>query len=172
MSSAGIASPGKLSHYPSTLPLSVRSESGYNIKMGQAKPLQILFVCVENACRSQVAQAFAAYYGQGRVEAQSAGSRPRGSVDSTAIAVMRERGIDMSAHTSKGLADLPSIRWDAIVTMGCGDVCPQLPATRRIDWQIPDPARQPVETYRAICDLIERHIKALLEELSLSRVKQ
>ena len=152
--------------------LSVGEENRYNTAMSQETPCRILFVCVENACRSQVAQAFAAHYGQGRIEAHSAGSRPRGSVDATAIAVLRERGIDMSAQRSKGLADLPTIRWDAIVTMGCGDACPQLPTARRIDWQIPDPARQPIEAYRSIVDLIERQVHELLAELSSSRVKR
>ena len=105
--------------------------------------LNVLFVCVENACRSQIAEAFARTLGQGRVRAFSAGSKPRGRVDQTAIDVMREVGIAMDAHASKGLDQLPPVTWDAIVTMGCGDACPSLPAKQRIDWQIPDPARAP-----------------------------
>jgi len=131
-----------------------------------AEPLlRILFVCVENACRSQIAQAFCAHYGRGRVHAFSAGSKPRGHVDPTAIAVMRERDLDMSGHASKGLSELPPTIWDAIVTMGCGDACPHLPAQRRIDWQIPDPARQPLARYREVRDLIEQKVKALLAQL-------
>ena len=130
-----------------------------------ARPLQILFVCVENACRSQIAQAFATHYGHGQVCAASAGSKPRGQVDPTAIAVIQERGLDISSHTSKGLSQLPPTIWDAIVTMGCGDACPHLPAQRRIDWQIPDPARQPLAKYRDVRDLIEQQVKTLLDQL-------
>lgn len=130
-------------------------------------PKHILFVCVENACRSQIAEAFARHYGKGRVAAFSAGSRPRGQVDAGASAVMRERGIDLSRHRSKGLADLPPVTWDAIVTMGCGDVCPNVPAKARLDWQIPDPARQPPEVYRQVRDVIDGAVKMLLERLGL-----
>lgn len=130
------------------------------------EPIRLLFVCVENACRSQIAEGFARRYGGARVEAFSAGSKPRGQVDATAIAVMREKGIDISAHGSKGLADLPPRIWDAIVTMGCGDACPHLPARRRFDWQIPNPAAQPLEGYRKIRDEIERHVTALLDQLT------
>ncbi|MBI3330579.1 MAG: arsenate reductase ArsC [Candidatus Omnitrophica bacterium] len=109
----------------------------------------LLFVCVENACRSQIAEAFARHYGKGRV------------------AVMRERGIDLSRHRSKGLADLPPVTWDAIVTMGCGDACPNVPAKHRLDWQIPDPARQPPEVYRQVRDAIDGAVKMLLEGLGV-----
>ena len=127
----------------------------------------ILFICVENACRSQIAEAFARHYGKGRIAAYSAGSRPRGQVDAGAIEVMQERGLDLILHRSKGLADLPSVTWDAIVTMGCGDACPSVPAKARLDWQIPDPARQPPEVYRQVRDLIDGAVKALLERLSV-----
>ncbi len=112
-----------------------------------------------------MAEAFARQLGRGRVEAFSAGSKPRGSVDATAISVMGERGISMASHTSKGLDALPAGRWDVLVTMGCGDACPTLPAARRIDWQIPDPARQPVDIYRGVRDTIEASIRTLLDEL-------
>lgn len=128
------------------------------------EPLQILFVCVENACRSQIAEAFARQYGGARVQAFSAGSQPRGSIDPGAVATMQERGIDISAQASKGLTDLPQVTWDAIVTMGCGDACPHVPARRRVDWQIPDPARQPSEIYRQVRDAIEAAVKELLDQ--------
>ena len=127
----------------------------------------ILFVCVENACRSQIAEAFARHYGKGRVAAYSAGSRPRGQVDAGAIAVMGEREIDLSRHASKGLTDLPPVTWDAIVTMGCGDACPSVPAKARFDWQISDPARQPPEVYRQTRDVIDGAVKMLLERLGV-----
>ncbi|MBI3088588.1 MAG: arsenate reductase ArsC [Candidatus Omnitrophica bacterium] len=131
------------------------------------EPKRILFVCVENACRSQIAEAFARRYGGARVMACSAGSRPRGQVDAGAIAVMKERGIDLGRQASKGLSDLPGVTWDAIVTMGCGDACPTVPAKQRVEWQIPDPAHQPVEIYRQVRDVIDGAVKALLERLGV-----
>lgn len=133
--------------------------------MSPSAPQRILFVCVENACRSQIAQAFARQQGGTAIEAHSAGSKPRGSVDATAISVMRERGIDMSRHASKGFDALPQITWDVLVTMGCGDACPHLPAARRVDWQIQDPARQPVEVYRQIRDVIDGAVQLLLSTI-------
>ena len=126
--------------------------------------MKLLFVCGENACRSQMAEAFARHHGGGRVEAYSAGSKPRGSVDETATVVMREKGVPLSGHTSKGLSVLPSVEWDALITMGCGDACPTLPAKRRIDWNIPDPARQPIEFYRRVRDTIDAAVTQLLQE--------
>ena len=134
----------------------------------QATPLHILFVCVENACRSQIAEAFARQYGKARVAAYSAGSRPRGQVDAQAMAVMKERGLDLSRHASKGFSDLPQVTWDAIVTMGCGEACPTLPAKQRLDWQIPDPAQQPLEVYRQVRDTIDASVKALVTHLTAS----
>ena len=134
------------------------------------EPLRVLFVCVENACRSQMAEAFARHYGRGRIEAFSAGSRPRGQVDPTAIAVMREKDLDLSPHSSKGFPALPTMTWDAIVTMGCGDACSTLPTRKRIDWQIPDPAHHPSEVYQQVRDVIEAAVKTLLEQLAASSV--
>ena len=126
---------------------------------------RVLFVCVENACRSQIAEAFARHYGRSSIQAYSAGSKPRGQVDATAMVVMKERGITLKTQTSKGFSDLPDGRWDAVVTMGCGDACPQIAAARRLDWQIPDPARQPLERYRAVRDLIDQAVRQLIDEL-------
>ena len=126
----------------------------------------MLFVCVENACRSQIAEAFARQYGQDRIKAYSAGSRPRGQVDAQATAVMKERGLDLSLQASKGLWDLPQVTWDVIVTMGCGDACPTLPAKQRFDWRISDPARQPLEVYRQVRDTIDASVKTLVEHLT------
>ena len=131
-----------------------------------ARRLRILFVCVENACRSQMAEAFARHLGGDRLEVASAGSRPRGQVDPEAIAVMREHGLDLSRHTSKGLSTLPSDPWDVVVGMGCGEDCAVVPATRRIIWQIHDPARQPIHVYRQVRDVIEGAVKTLLEQLT------
>src|SRR5437762_13376057 len=100
---------------------------------------RIVFVCVENSNRSQMAEAFARIHGAGRVEAHSAGSRPSGRVNPKATAAMKELGYDLTPHQSKSLDDLPPGEFDVAVTMGCGDECPLLKAKRREDWAIPDP---------------------------------
>lgn len=126
---------------------------------------RILFVCVENSNRSQMAEAFARMLGGARVEAHSAGSRPSGAVNPRAIEAMAELGYDLAAHSSKALADLPPGAWDAVVTMGCGDACPHLPARLREDWQIPDPrALEPAE-FRAVRDQVRDRVAALLDTL-------
>lgn len=112
-----------------------------------------------------MAEAFARHEAGDRVEVFSAGSRPRGQVDPTAISVMRECGLDLSRHASKGFSELPAITWDVLVTMGCGDACPHIPARTRIDWQIPDPARQPLEVYRNVRDVIQEQARSLLASL-------
>src|SRR5262245_33992326 len=100
---------------------------------------RVLFVCVENSNRSQMAQAFARIHGGDSVDALSAGSRPSGKVNPKAIEAMRELGYDLTTHHSKSLDDLLAGTFDATVTMGCGDACPNIPARVREDWQIPDP---------------------------------
>lgn len=127
---------------------------------------RILFVCVENACRSQIAEAFARHYGGERIETHSAGSKPRGQVDPQAITVMNEKGIDLNRHTSKGLSAFPNAEWDVVVGMGCGEDCAVVPAKRRLMWQIPDPARQPIHVYRQVRDVIEGAVKTLVEQLT------
>ena len=127
--------------------------------------LRVLFVCVENSNRSQMAEAFARLHGGTRVEAWSAGSRPSGRVNPKAIASMRERGYDLAAHASKSLDDLPPGPFDAVVTMGCGDACPHVPAKRRLDWQIPDPREMEPDAFRAVRDQIEAQVRALLASL-------
>lgn len=126
---------------------------------------KLVFVCVENSNRSQMAQAFARIHGGDAVEAHSAGSRPSGRVNPKAIAAMGELGYDLTTHHSKGLDDLLEVDFDAAVTMGCGDSCPALRAKKRIDWQIPDPREMPPEKFREVRDLIEAKVKALLVEL-------
>jgi protein-tyrosine-phosphatase len=126
---------------------------------------RLLFVCIENSCRSQMAEGFARLHGAGRVEAHSAGSRPSGKVNETAVALMKEKGVDLGVQRSKGLNDLPEGRWDAVVTMGCGDACPHLPAVRRLDWALPDPKHMPLPEFRAVRDEVEARVKALLDEV-------
>jgi arsenate reductase len=127
---------------------------------------RVLFVCVENSCRSQMAEGFARLHGKGKVDAYSAGSKPSGRVNGTAVAVMREKGVDLLEHASKGLDDLPKGEWAAVVTMGCGDACPSLPAKRRLDWALPDPKRMPLPEFRAVRDDIEARVKALIAEVA------
>ncbi len=127
---------------------------------------RILFVCVENSNRSQMAEAFARIHGQGKVQAFSAGSRPSGKVNPRAIAFMQEKGYDLSAHPSKALADIPAGAYEYAITMGCGDACPLVQAHHREDWNIPDPKELPDEDFRRIRDLIETKVLALLARLA------
>jgi protein-tyrosine-phosphatase len=127
---------------------------------------RVVFVCVENANRSQMAEAFARLYGAGRVEAYSAGSRPAGRVNPKAVEAMRELGYDLERHQSKALADLPDVEYDVAVTMGCGDECPNLRAKEREDWNLPDPKALPPEQFRAVRDLIGEKVKMLLARLA------
>lgn len=132
--------------------------------MLKPKP-KILFVCIGNACRSQMAEGFARTLSKGKFEIFSAGSRPAGFVSPEAIAAMQELGIDISHHRSKGLNEVPREKYDAIVTMGCGDACPHLPAYRRFDWQIPDPISLPAEQFKQVRDLIQKKVQELIAEI-------
>ena len=127
-------------------------------------PRRVLFVCVENSNRSQMAEAFARLHGGDGVEALSAGSRPSGRINPKALRFMAERGIDLSTHASKSLDDVAG-EFDAVVTMGCGDDCPWVPARRREDWALPDPRDMGDDGYRAVRDDIEARVKALLASL-------
>src|SRR5262245_40911522 len=133
---------------------------------GAMQPKRVLFVCVENSCRSQIAEAFARIHGKGSFEAHSAGSRPSGTVNPTAIKAMSEVGYDLSKHKSKSLGEVPDAEFDFVITMGCGDECPFVRAKKREDWKIPDPKEFPLARFRETRDLIETKVKALLQELS------
>ena len=126
---------------------------------------RVLFVCVENSNRSQMAEAFARAHGGKHVEARSAGSRPSGQINPRASAFMAERGIDLSAQHSKALDAVGDERFDAVVTMGCGDACPWIPADRREDWALPDPKLLDDDGFRRVRDEIEKRVIALLGEL-------
>jgi isopenicillin-N N-acyltransferase-like protein len=126
------------------------------------KRKRIVFVCVENSNRSQMAEAFARMYGAETVEAFSAGSRPSGRINPNAVAAMHELGYDLAGHQSKGLTDLPPGDYDFAVTMGCGDPCPLLRARERLDWNIPDPRNMSPEQFRQVRDLIGQKVKDLL----------
>jgi protein-tyrosine-phosphatase len=126
---------------------------------------RILFVCVENSNRSQMAEAFARMHGGDAVEAHSAGSRPSGTVNPRAVAFMRELGYDLTTHQSKPLDAFNGQQIDVAVTMGCGDACPLVLAHRREEWNIPDPKALSDDEFRQVRDLIERKVKELLAEL-------
>jgi len=126
---------------------------------------KIVFICVENARRSQMAQAFAKKIGRGRLEVYSAGSRPASQIDPAIIGVMKEKGIDLSGKRPKGLNELPSIKMDYLVTMGCEETCPAVLAKKIIEWEIPDPKGKSIEVFRQVRDLVEEKVKALLEEI-------
>ncbi len=130
------------------------------------RPLRrVLFVCIENSCRSQIAEAFARIHGAGVVEAYSAGSHPSGEVNARAVESMHEVGYDLGQHTSKSLSEVPAIEYDFVATMGCAEDCPLVEAKKREDWNIPDPKAMPTEEFRAVRDLIEAKVKGLIAKL-------
>ena len=129
---------------------------------------KLLFVCIENSNRSQMSQAFAKILGGDAVEAYSAGSKPSGIVNPKAIAAMKELGYDLSTHDSKSLDQVKAFApFDAVVTMGCGDACPWMPAKKFIDWQIPDPKHMEPNEFNQVRDFIGEKVKELLKELNV-----
>ena len=132
--------------------------------MVEAARKRVLFVCVENSNRSQMAEAFARRIGGDAVEALSAGSKPSGVINPKAIRYMGELGIDLSTHRSKSLDDIDG-EFDAVVTMGCGDSCPWVPAKRREDWALSDPRNMDEAGYRQVRDDIAARVRVLLESL-------
>jgi arsenate reductase len=127
----------------------------------------VLFVCVENSNRSQMAEAFARMHGDG-VVAHSAGSRPSGRVNPRAVQFMAECGYDLSAHEPKSLDAFNGTPITFAITMGCGDYCPLVIAERREDWNIPDPKELPDDEFRRVRDLIEQKVKDLLASLGVA----
>ena len=126
---------------------------------------KLLFVCIENARRSQMAEGFAEAFGKGKLEVYSAGSRPSSQIDPLITQVMKEKGIDLSAKRPKGLNDLPPIEMDYLVTMGCEEACPAVSTKKIIDWQIPDPKGKSIDIVRNVRDMIEERVRALLKEI-------
>ena len=127
--------------------------------------LKIVFVCIENARRSQMAQGFAEALGQGKLEVYSAGSSPSSQIDPLVIEVMKEKGIDLSGKRPKSLNDLPPVEMDYLVTMGCEETCPAVLAKKIIEWEIPDPKGKPIDEVRRIRDVLEAKVRMLLEEV-------
>ena len=136
--------------------------------MPESRPTRkrLLFVCVENSNRSQMAEAFARLHGGAGVEAHSAGSRPSGVINPKALRFMDEVGYDLSAHRSKSLDDIAGLEFDAVVTMGCGDSCPWVPARVREDWALPDPRNMEDAAYREVRDEISARVRDLLARLA------
>jgi protein-tyrosine-phosphatase len=125
----------------------------------------ILFVCIENSNRSQMAQAFAKIYGSEKVEAFSSGSKPSGKINPKAIAAMTELGYDLSTHDSKSLDEIPKVEYEYAITMGCGDECPFVIAKNREDWQLPDPRNMEGEEFNRVRDEIKERVLALLDRI-------
>jgi arsenate reductase len=126
---------------------------------------RVLFVCVQNAGRSQIAEALFAAAAQGRHEARSAGSAPAAKVHPEVVEVMREAGVDLSDRVPRPLTDADAEWADVVVTMGCGDACPFLPGKRYVDWDLPDPAGRPAEEVRGLREEIRGRVMQLLGEL-------
>jgi len=133
--------------------------------LSAARVPEVLFVCVHNAGRSQMAAALLDHHAQGTVHVRSAGSAPASQIDPAVITVMDEVGADLSKGFPKPLTDDAVEAADVVVTMGCGDACPVFPGKRYLDWELPDPAGLPVEQVRPIRDEIDRRVKRLLAEL-------
>ena len=131
---------------------------------------EVLFVCVHNAGRSQMAAALLAHLAQGRVRVRSAGSAPADDVNPTVVEAMREVGLDIASERPRALEDSALEASDVVVTMGCGDACPVYPGKRYLDWHIADPAGQPIGVVREIRDEIGDRVKTLLEELQPSSI--
>jgi arsenate reductase (thioredoxin) len=139
------------------------------IVMKKSLKKKVLFVCIENSNRSQIAQAFAKIHGGENIEAYSAGSKPSGKINPKAIAAMKELNYDLSSHASKSLDEVKAFApFDAVVTMGCGDACPWMPAKNFIDWQIPDPREMNEDDFRKVRDFIESKVKELVHSLLIT----
>ena len=129
-------------------------------------PKKILFVCIENSNRSQMSQAFAKMLGGSSVKAFSAGSKPSGRINQKAITAMKEFGYDLKTHRPKSLEEVKEYApFDVVVTMGCGDACPWMPAKKFIDWDIPDPREMNEEDFNKVRDLIKNKVADLLKTL-------
>jgi len=126
---------------------------------------QVLFVCVHNAGRSQMAAALLEHYAQGRIHVRSAGSAPAESINAAVTQVMHEIGLDLTREYPKPLTDDVVHASDVVITMGCGDACPVYPGKRHVDWELDDPADKTLDQVRPIRDDIDRRVRNLLNEL-------
>ena len=151
-------------YFPSSQPLRQASRKVPPVSDTTSKP-SVLFVCVHNAGRSQMAAAFLTHLGRDRVEVRSAGSTSAAAVNPAVVEVMAEAGINISAEVPKVLTTEAVQASDVVITMGCGDACPVFPGKRYLDWKLDDPAGQGIEAVRPIRDEIEQRIQGLLTEL-------
>ena len=134
--------------------------------MSQDHPV-VLFLCIHNSGRSLAARVLLDHYAQGRVRVESAGSEPGNQLNPSVVAILEERGLDVSKEFPKPLVDETARESDVIVTMGCGDTCPVYPGKRYLDWDLTDPAGKPIEEVRPIIDEIDLRVRVLMDELEI-----
>jgi len=156
-----IEDPEDIEKHPSAL--NDAKEKARALAMSLMGRRKILFLCTENACRSQMASAFAQYYAGDRVEVESAGSAPVNAINPLMVEAMEEKGIDMAFRQPKSIHEA-TINWvpDQIISMGCGDSCPTYPGVKNVAWDLPDPAGRPIDFMRGVRDEIEKRIKELV----------
>jgi arsenate reductase (thioredoxin) len=135
--------------------------------MSQDHPV-VLFLCIHNSGRSLAARVLLDHYAKGRIRVESAGSEPGNQLNPSVVAILEERGLDVSKEFPKPLVDETAREADVIVTMGCGDTCPVYPAKRYLDWELTDPAGKPVEEVRPIIDDIDQRVRALMDQLEIT----
>lgn len=132
---------------------------------GERDAVRLLFACVRNRCRSQMAEGFARLHGGAAIEAHSAGSAPGDEIHPLAVSLMAERGVDLSGRHPKSVDELPDTTFDVLVSMGCGDRCPTARARRRLEWDVPDPEELSPEEFRAVRDDVEERVLALIRSV-------
>lgn len=135
--------------------------------MSQEHPV-VLFLCIHNSGRSLAARVLLDHYAKGRIRVESAGSEPGNQLNPSVVAILEERGLDVSKEFPKPLVDATAREADVIVTMGCGDTCPVYPGKRYLDWELTDPAGKPVEEVRPIIDKIDYQVRALMDQLEIT----
>lgn len=135
--------------------------------MSQEHPV-VLFLCIHNSGRSLAARVLLDHYAKGRIRVESAGSEPGNQLNPSVVAILEERGLDVSKEFPKPLVDETAREADVIVTMGCGDTCPVYPGKRYLDWELTDPAGRPVEEVRPIIDEIDYRVRALMDQLEIT----
>ena len=127
--------------------------------------IKVLFACIENSCRSQIAEGFANIHGTNVLMPFSAGSKASGEVNNKAVSVMEEIGYDLKNHKSKGLDEFNNSKFDYLITLGCNDKCPNIETKLRIEWDIPDPKNMNLEDFFKVRDLIEKKVLSLIDEI-------
>ena len=135
--------------------------------MSQEHPV-VLFLCIHNSGRSLAARVLLDHYAKGRIRVESAGSEPGNQLNPSVVAILEERGLDVSKEFPKPLVDETAREADVIVTMGCGDTCPVYPGKRYLDWELTDPAGRPVEEVRPIIDEIDYQVRVLMDQLEIT----